>query len=84
MVASYYNDFDDFPTRFKDLGYYNLILWPCNFRVDKNENYIYRGKKQLRGPEYVGKFPMWFDEIHNFYPTKEEADMMGIEEYPKK
>lgn len=38
----------------------------------------------VNSPEYAKDFPEWFDEIHNFYPTKEEADKMGIKDYPNK
>ncbi|CAL5972352.1 Sulfatase [Hexamita inflata] len=83
MINSIQNSMDDFPSKFKKFGYHNLIMWPSNFSCDKKENFVYRGKKQMTGPDFLEKFPLWFDEIHQFYPTKEEADKMGIEEYPE-
>lgn len=38
----------------------------------------------IDAPEFAKNLPEWFDEIHNFYPTYEEAQMMGIKDYPKK
>ncbi|CAL6023545.1 Sulfatase [Hexamita inflata] len=83
MINSIQNSVDDFPSKFKQFGYHNLMMWPSNFSCDKKENYVYRGRKQMMGPSFLEKFPLWFDEIHQFYPTKEEADRMHIEEYPE-
>ncbi|CAL5992475.1 Sulfatase [Hexamita inflata] len=82
MVNSIYNEADDFPTRLKQQGYHNLILWPCSFSADKSQNYVFRGKEQVYGPDFLKQYPTLFDEVHQFYPSKEEADMMGIEDYP--
>jgi hypothetical protein len=43
---------------------------------------VFRGREQVAGPDFLGKFPLWFDEIHQFYPTSEEATEMGITDYP--
>ena len=83
MIKSAYNDLDDLPSKLRQLGFYNLISWPSGFHSDKKTNYIFRGKAQLQGPPHLKQFPLWFDEIHQFYPTEAEAATMGIEEYPK-
>ncbi len=44
MIKSAYNDMDDFPTKFKKLGYHNLMVWPSGFSSDKKTNYVFRGK----------------------------------------
>lgn len=36
MIKSYYSDMDDFPSKFRDMGYYNLLLWPTSFAADKS------------------------------------------------
>jgi hypothetical protein len=60
------------------------MVWPSSFESDKKTNFVYRGREQILGPNHLSKFPKWFDEVHQFYPTAEEANTMGIEEYPKK
>jgi hypothetical protein len=55
---------DDFPSKFKQLGYYNLMVWPSGFESDKKSNFIYRGRNQVLGPDHLSKFPKWFDEVH--------------------
>lgn len=45
MIRSIYNDMDDFASRFRQLGYYNLMVWPCTFNTDKATNYVFRGKQ---------------------------------------
>ncbi|CAL5972310.1 Sulfatase [Hexamita inflata] len=82
MINSAYNSVDDFPTRLRQQGYHSLMVWPSSFSADKKQNYVFRGRKQMLGPEFLEQFPLWFDDIHQFYPSKEEADMMGIEDYP--
>ncbi|CAL6005542.1 Sulfatase [Hexamita inflata] len=81
MVSGQYNSVDDFPSKFKEYGYYNLMVWPCNLDSDKIQYFAFRGRKRETGPEFIEKFPAWFDEIHQFFPTKEEAETMGILEY---
>lgn len=73
MIRSAYNDMDDFASKFKQFGYYNLVFWPCTFETDKVTNYVFRGRQQTGGAKHLSKFPKWFDEMHNFYPTPEEA-----------
>ncbi|CAL6005517.1 Sulfatase [Hexamita inflata] len=84
VISSQYNQVDDFPSKFREYGYWNLMVWPCNLDSDKIHYFAFRGKQRQSGPEFIEKFPTWFDEIHQFYPTKEEAETMGILEYPEK
>ncbi|CAL6041347.1 Sulfatase [Hexamita inflata] len=83
MIQSQYNAMDDFPSKFRQQGYHSMIVWPNTFKTDQSQNYVFRGKKQVSGPEFLSKYPTIFDEIHSFYPSKEEAELMGIEDYPK-
>ncbi|CAL6038634.1 Sulfatase [Hexamita inflata] len=85
MITSQFNAADDFPTKFRQQGYRNLMVWPSAFNADKKQPYVYRGGKLNEDmPQHLADFPLWFDEIHQFYPTREEAEQMGIPDYPEK
>lgn len=78
MVDSAFNEMDDFPSFFHGLGYHTSMVWCSSLTFDKKHPFVFRGRKPVKHKETIGRFPKWFDDIYHYYPTKDQAEAMGI------
>ncbi|CAL6034537.1 Sulfatase [Hexamita inflata] len=80
MVQSIYNDVDDFPSFFRAQNYHTLYVSPSDFNFDGKHNWLLRGRPlKKKDPERLSEFPLWFDDVYQYFPTDQQAVQLNVD-----
>lgn len=63
VINSQYNDFDDLPSFMRSSNYTSILQLSAPASFDGLHLVVYRGNKQLYGPEFLSSKQRWFDQI---------------------
>ncbi|CAL5983715.1 Sulfatase [Hexamita inflata] len=79
MMQSIFNDVDDFPSFFRQQGYHSMYISPSNLAFDGKHNWVFRGKEVVRNNPDLKEFPLWFDDVVQYFPNEAQAAELGVE-----
>ncbi|CAL6006450.1 Sulfatase [Hexamita inflata] len=81
MVQSQYNDVDDLPSFYHQQDYHTMYVSPSEFRFDGKHNWVYRGRQLIKkDPGNLKGMPLWFDDLYYYFPDKDQATKLELEE----